>query len=118
MVDAIGARHLSRLIEYEGKGIFAFLDMLLTAENPLDLLRRNEDDGCVSPGEFLVRRLKLSHLISAVGSPGSAYENEGEGLAPVVREPDSPMIRGWQLENRRGVTDIQSLGSAFEHGLL
>lgn len=76
LVHAICARHVSRFVKENREWIRVFLDVLLSAKEPVDFLRGNKHDTCVPFDEFVVSRLELSQLVRAVRSPGAANEHQ------------------------------------------
>ena len=92
--------------------------MLFAAEESIDFLRRNNNGRGIALREFVVGRLNLSHLLSAVRSPRSANENERQRLAVIFRKPKRAPFDRWQFEVRSRIANVQSLRSGFQHGLL
>ena len=76
LVHTICARHVSRFVKENREWIRVFLDVLLSAKEPVDFLRGNKHDTCVPFDEFVVSRLELSQLVRAVRSPGAANEHQ------------------------------------------
>jgi hypothetical protein len=58
--------------------------VLLAFEQAVDLLCRDEHHRSVQFYELVIGRLKLSQLSGAVGSPGSADEDNHQPFAAVV----------------------------------
>jgi hypothetical protein len=92
LVNAICARHRSRFIKEDREAIRVFLDVFLSAKEPVDFLRGDKDDACVSFDEFLVSRLELSQLIRTIRSPGAADEHHYQRSSAVVCEADGRAI--------------------------
>jgi hypothetical protein len=86
-----------------------FLNVLLTLEESVNLLRGDECDGCVAFFEFLVSGLELSQLIRTVGSPGAANEHQHQRLTAIVGNPHRFTIGGREGEIRCGVTGSKRL---------
>ena len=92
LIDTISLRYFSFLVEKNGKGITVFVEVFLALEETVNLLGGYEYDTGVYLREFAVSGLKLSQLVLAVRSPGTADKYQDERLAAVVGEADSPAI--------------------------
>jgi hypothetical protein len=86
-----------------------FLDVLLTLEESVNLLRCDECDSRVAFLEFLMSRLELSQLIRTVGSPGAADEHQHQSLSAIVGKPHRFAIGSGEGEIRGRVTGSKRL---------
>jgi hypothetical protein len=98
LVHAIRARHGSRFVKENRERVYVFLDVLLSAEEPVDFLRGNKYGTCIPFNEFLVSRLELSQLLRAVRSPGAANEHQYERPSTIVGEAHGFSISRWEGE--------------------
>ena len=84
LVHTVRPRHLSVLIEKNRKGVGVFFDVLFSAKEAVDFLRRNKCNSGVAFFEFIVSRLELSQLVRAVRSPGAANEYQYQRSPAIV----------------------------------
>src|SRR5262245_59501531 len=116
-MHAVGTRHVACFVEQYGKRISTLLDILLAFEQAVDLLRRNEDDGCASFTEFIISRLKLSHLAGAVWSPRAANKNDDKRFAPKFEQSNDGAIRRGECKIRSGVAGVKGIRVGSKHAV-
>ena len=86
VANAVRARDLACLVEQDGERILALFDVFLAFEQAVDLLGGDKQYRAAAFQEFVVSRLKLSHLAGAVGSPGAANKSKDDAFSAIVRE--------------------------------
>jgi len=115
LIDTIGLRYFSLLVEKKGKRIGVFPDVFLPLEKPIDLLCGYEHDACIASGEFVVSGLKLSQLLLAVWSPGAADKHKRQRPTAVIGKAHDPAIGIREFKVRGGIADFQSCGRSSKH---
>ena len=87
MINAIGVCDRPLFVEKYRKRVLSFFDVFFSFEPAVDLLRGDEDEGYASFLELVVRRLELSQLSVAIGSPGPTDKDQHQRLTEEIREP-------------------------------
>ena len=117
LIDTIGTRYLSLLIEQDRKRAGVFLDVLLSLEEPVDLLSCYEHNACVALCELGISGLKLSQLVLAVRSPCAADEYKRNMLFAIIGKPHDPAICRGELKAGCRIAGSQRVGCGIQHGV-
>lgn len=115
LVDAVSPRYLSLFIEKNREGVGVSLNVLFSLEEPIDLLRGDEDHARVALGEFPVSGLKLSQLGLTVGSPGPANKHQRHRFAAVIRKPHDPAIGSRKFEIGSVLSGLEGSRRCSQH---
>lgn len=115
LIDTIGTRYLSLLIEQDAERVGVFLDVLLSLEEPVDLLRCYEYNACVALCELGVSGLKLSQLVLAVRSPCAADEYKRNRLSAIIGKPHDRAICRGELKAGRRIAGLEGSRRCSQH---